>query len=226
MLHLLYFVTRKAGMDSVKFSNYWRYTHGPIARKIPGLMGYVQSRAVAENAVGNEYDGVAEAWVESEAALKILLNSAEYERGALVDEANFIDKKKADVLLTNDRVVIDQSPRPGMVKTVTCVRRRPGLSVAEFRDYWFESHGPIAKTLPGIRRYVQNVTTDTSYAKHEPRWDGVSQIWVDNAEALKIMRSSRIYTEDAMSDAKHFLDIPALSMFVATETTFIDPELR
>ena len=97
------------------------------------------------------------------------------------------------------------------------------MTVEEFRDYWLNGHGPIAKKLPGIQRYVQNVTTDASYADGPPRWDGISQIWLDDLDALNTMRASPEYAEDAMNDAAQFLDIGSLSMFVASETTFIDP---
>ena len=53
--------------------------------------------------------------------------------------------------------------------------------------------------------------------------DGISQIWLDDLDALNTMRASPEYAEDAMNDAAQFLDIGSLSMFVASETTFIDP---
>jgi EthD domain len=51
-----------------------------------------------------------------------------------------------------------------MIKFVYCVRRRPELSVEEFRKYWLEKHGPLvrsyAKALRATR-YLQSHTIDT-----------------------------------------------------------------
>ena len=34
-------------------------------------------------------------------------------------------------------------------------RGKAGMSVEEFQTCWFETHGPIAGAIPGLRRYVQ-----------------------------------------------------------------------
>ena len=47
-----------------------------------------------------------------------------------------------------------------MVKLVFCVRRRQGLTVAEFRRRWLDVHGLLVRKLredlPMMRRYVQS----------------------------------------------------------------------
>ncbi len=37
-----------------------------------------------------------------------------------------------------------------MLKFVYCVRRRPDISLEEFRKYWLEHHGPL------VRSYAKN----------------------------------------------------------------------
>ena len=46
MMHIHYFITRKASMNDAEFHRYWRETHGPIAAKIPQLHRYVQSHRI------------------------------------------------------------------------------------------------------------------------------------------------------------------------------------
>ena len=42
-----------------------------------------------------------------------------------------------------------------LIKRVSFIKRRPGMSPEEFSRYWREVHGPLALDLPGMRRYVQ-----------------------------------------------------------------------
>ena len=45
-----------------------------------------------------------------------------------------------------------------MIRLVCLLRRKPGLSLADFHDYWKNSHGPLVASFAGdlsIVRYVQ-----------------------------------------------------------------------
>jgi uncharacterized protein (TIGR02118 family) len=223
MLHLFYFITRKATLDDAEFHRYWREVHGPIVSRIPGLERYLQSHLIPGTGVACGYDGAAEAWVKDHAALEAIQQSAEYLQGALADEPNFIDMKRVEWLITTDRVILDGPQKPGQVKAVSRVRRKEGLTPEDFRKHWADIHGPIACRLPGIQRYVQSATVDEAYAYGEPRWDGVAQIWAEDLDALKRLRESEAYTGDAMQDANQFLDMSALSAFVVEETHVVWP---
>src|SRR5229473_2986644 len=64
MLHVHYFITRKASMNDAEFHRYWRETHGPIAAKIPQLHRYVQSHRIPAFGSNSPYDGEAEVLVD------------------------------------------------------------------------------------------------------------------------------------------------------------------
>jgi len=226
MIHLLYFITRKPGLDDDEFHRYWRDVHGPIVAQIPQLRRYLQSHVLPGSTFNSQYDGAAEAWVDDIETLAELRNEPAYLDGALADEPNFIDMSRVEWLTTRDRVIVDGPQKPMMVKTISLLRRKQGLSVEAFRAHWRDVHGPIAQALPGIRRYTQCVTLDNAYEFGEPRWDGVSEIWVDSPEALVAMRESEVYQQSAMADAENFLDSDALSVFAATEHHVIWPETR
>ena len=71
-----------------------------------------------------------------------------------------------------------------MLKLVVLLHRREGMSPEEFRRYWRESHAPLLLRLPGLRRLVFNygLLDETGGA---PAYDGISEDWFDNAEALQ-----------------------------------------
>ena len=224
MLHSLYFIIRKPAIGEEEFHRYWREVHGSIARQIPQLQRYKQSHRVLFASATSNYDGVAEVWLEDEAAMDALRCSPEYLDGALADEPNFIDMNRVEWLVTQDRVILDGPQITNQAKTISRVKRKAGMSLEDFRTYWAEAHSPLACKLPGIQRYVLCLTVDAAYAYAEPRWDGVSQIWVENLVALQHMRESEEYTVGTSSDAEEFLDVDSVASFAAREHHVIWPE--
>ena len=217
MIHLLYFITRKPSLDEAEFHRYWRDIHGPIAAKIPQLVRYEQSHRIPFADTNSSYDGAAEAWLEDEAAFQALRQTPEYVDGALADEPNFIDMNRVEWLVTRDHVILDGPQTPGLTKGIFQLRRKPGMSLADFRQYWIEVHGPIVKRLPGLRRYVQCHTVDAAYQYAEPRWDGVAQLWLDSPEAYQAMLDSDEFQNESWPDGGKFLDLDLAVSFVAQE---------
>ena len=221
MLHVLYFITRKPALGETEFHRYWREVHGPIAKKVPQLRRYVQSHRIPFAGANSTYDGAAEVWIDNEAALGALRQSPEYLKGALADEFNFIDMSRVEWLVTNDHVILDGPQTSQLVKTIFQLKRKPGMSLADFRKYWVDVHGPIVCQLPGLRRYVQCHTVDAAYSYAEPKWDGVAQLWVDDLAALQKMLDSREFKEGSWPDGAKFLDQALVSNFVAQEYQII-----
>ena len=217
MLHVLYFITRKPSLSEAEFHRYWREVHGPIAKKIPQLRHYVQSHRIPFTGADSTYDGAAEVWIKNEAAMTELRQSPEYLKGALADELNFIDMNRVEWLVTNDHVILDGPQTPQLVKTIFQLKRKPGMSLADFRKYWIDVHGPLVCKLPGLRRYVQCHAIDAAYTYAEPRWDGVAQLWVDNVAAMQSMMDSKEFKEGSWPDAEKFLDLSLARSFVAQE---------
>ncbi|CAN5165910.1 hypothetical protein BH10PSE6_BH10PSE6_26570 [soil metagenome] len=82
-----------------------------------------------------------------------------------------------------------------MLKLTFCLRRRPGLTLAEFQDYWVNKHGPLVRRLQpalGMVRYVQVHRLDGDLADGmrrvrgapEPH-DGVAELWWENEESFR-----------------------------------------
>jgi len=144
--------------------------------------------------------------------------------GALADEPNSLNMNRVEWLVTQDRVILDGPQITSQAKTISRVKRKGGMSLKDFRTYWAEAHSPLACKLPGIQRYVQGITVNAAYAYAEPRWDRVSQIWVENLVALQHMRESEEYTVGTSSDAAKVLDVDSVSSFAAQEHHVIRPE--
>lgn len=222
MIHLHYFIAHKSGMGDEEFHRYWRETHAPIVKRIPQLRGYVQSHLVPFAINNTTYDGEAEIWLDDLAALADLRKAPEFLEGAAKDEPNFIDHARSDFLIARDYVIIDGPRKPGLVKGVWRMRRKPGVSLGEFRRHWIEIHGVIATKIPGVRRYVQSHVIDEAYSYGEPRWDGVAQLWWDSPEALDAALKTPEFGED-MRDGEEFIDGKSISFFLAQEYVVIPP---
>ena len=69
-----------------------------------------------------------------------------------------------------------------MIKAVFLVYRRPDLSPEQFRRYWVEVHGPLATSIPGVRKYVIDFPVP---GPSTAPYDGLSELWFDSVEAYE-----------------------------------------
>lgn len=98
-----------------------------------------------------------------------------------------------------------------MIKRITLIYRKEGLSVEQFRQHWREVHGPLAARTPGLRRYIQHHVVDTRSPSNVLRPDGIAELWFDTAEDERAFFASelgRLQREDGRT-------------FVGFSTTFI-----
>ena len=70
-----------------------------------------------------------------------------------------------------------------MLKFVVVGYRRPDWSHDQFRRYFQDVHGPLALSMPGLRRYVQNFTLPDD--RRQPPWDAVIEFWFDDSESME-----------------------------------------
>jgi uncharacterized protein (TIGR02118 family) len=71
-----------------------------------------------------------------------------------------------------------------MIKVLAVLHKRPDMSREEFVRYWREVHAPLAEGMEGVRRYVINPTLE-AFAMGEPSFDGVAELWFDDAAAAR-----------------------------------------
>jgi len=108
-----------------------------------------------------------------------------------------------------------------VIKVVTCIKRKAGMSVEEFQAYWRGSHPTVVVRLPGVRRYVQSHTRLAGYRKGEPIYDGIAEVWFDDGKAMHALRGT---TEIAAveADEVRFIDGPTKRVIVTDEHVIKD----
>ena len=217
MVKVVAFFKRKPGISVEEFDRHWGTRHAELVRRLPGIRRYVQNSTLASGYRRREpvYDGVAEAWFDDGEALRVSGASPEY-AAVKADEPNFIDGSSIRSVITDEVVVVDGAERPGAVKLIAFLNRRPDLEPAAFREYWRAKHGPLAAKVPGIERYVQCHTAPGIYrAGREPIFDGVPISWFRDADALRASGSTPQY-EAVRNDEANFLAPRPLPFVIAS----------
>jgi len=80
-----------------------------------------------------------------------------------------------------------------MIKAVSLLVRRPGLSHEAFRKHWFDVHAPMSANIPGLRGYVLSEIVEEQIRPDIPSLgittpiDGIAETWVDSLEARAAM---------------------------------------
>jgi uncharacterized protein (TIGR02118 family) len=124
---------------------------------------------------------------------------------------------KRATVAARERVIVDGQVTPNMVKVIWIFARKPGLSVEEFSEHWYEVHGKeLGAKLPGMRRYVQNHPFPEAYARRPMTHDGFSETWWDDLESLEKSRASPEWA--ALSADGQTLFTYPMAVIVARET--------
>jgi len=103
-----------------------------------------------------------------------------------------------------------------MVKLVHCITKRKGMPDEEFSHYWKDVHGPIGARIPGLRKLVQSHRIIVPGDEHQPDYDGLAELWFDNAEALLAARQSPEW-KASTEDEANFIDHSKVAYFVSEE---------
>jgi len=75
-----------------------------------------------------------------------------------------------------------------VIKSLSLLTRKAGLTHEQFVKHWLEIHGPLALKVPGLRRYVQTHLLEERKRPDIPssdvEIDGVAELWYDDREAM------------------------------------------
>lgn len=100
-----------------------------------------------------------------------------------------------------------------MLKFMVVVYRRKGFTRAQFRHHLEKIHGPLARQLPGLKRYRQNhVCKDP---KRQPGWDAIVELYFDDWDAMEAAWAS---PQGAASDA----DLPLFADMTRTTWSVVE----
>ena|SRR5271166_938859 len=100
-----------------------------------------------------------------------------------------------------------------MVRMTCVLRRKPGLTPAEFHDHWRTVHGPlVAGTKSGsyVLRYEQHPRPLDDYAgDDDPGPDGVTVQWFESMDAYRASVGEPDFAR-IWADVTTFLDVERL----------------
>ena len=68
-----------------------------------------------------------------------------------------------------------------MIKVMSLMKRKDGMSFEDFRSWLEKDHPKLAKNIPGMRKYTVNILAKSN---DELPFDGVSEMWFDNEAAI------------------------------------------
>ncbi len=209
MVELIACFKRRPGMSVAAFSEHWRTRHAELVAKLPGLRRYVQCHTLPSVYATREpvYDAVARACFDGDDPLPALSQRPEY-AAVRADEANFIDPGSMASILVEEHVIVDApAPADGVVN-VAFLTRLARLPLEAFQAHWRDRHGPIAGSIPGIRRYVQCHARGSIDGVGTPAWDGVALAWFDDTQAMRATAGSDAYTRTRADEANFLASGP------------------
>lgn len=75
-----------------------------------------------------------------------------------------------------------------MIKSISFLARKPGLSRQDFVRHWLDVHVPMCHAVPGLRGYAVSTIVEHQSRPDVPSlpmgdFDGVAQVWFDSLEA-------------------------------------------
>ncbi len=121
-----------------------------------------------------------------------------------------------------------------MIKLTFCLTRLPSLSREQFQDYWFNTHGPLVRSVKDvlrIKRYVQLHSFDESISapirasrEGPPQYDGVALLWWESFEDMGKIASDPKAAEAGrmlLEDERKFIDLPKSPLWYGEEKVVI-----
>jgi len=115
-----------------------------------------------------------------------------------------------------------------VIKRMTIMTRKPGISHETFADYWTNVHAPLLASHPAVKRLVINVTAQFvrfSVRNEDPADplrsaivtqipDGFVELWFADHESMEGMYRSD-FSKQLVADAEHF--VGAIATFLVDE---------
>jgi uncharacterized protein (TIGR02118 family) len=111
-----------------------------------------------------------------------------------------------------------------MFKVIVLLKRKHGMTVEEFREYYEKKHVELITANVPMRKYVRNYITpigNENYAVGaEPQFDCVTEAWFDSEDHFSKAVAAILEPKKAaeiMADEERFADRSAIRWFSVTE---------
>jgi uncharacterized protein (TIGR02118 family) len=209
-------LTRRPDLSPQAFRRHWRDVHGPLAARMPGLRRYVQNAVVDSSQLAIDHargdfaiDGFSQLWFDDLAAMQAASFAPAF-APTLPDLPRFC--AAVQVVACEPNIVVPVADGP-LVKRMSILTRRPGLSPGRFRDEWFGFHAEAVRKFPGLMGYTQNLVVDRPALPDgvPATADGIVELWFRSVEDIRAAFASSA----AEISQRHALD------FIGTITTYL-----
>lgn len=121
-----------------------------------------------------------------------------------------------------------------MYTLIVCLKRKPGLSRAEFLHYWRYVHGALIKEssnfnrhLMEYRQYHQSAPAEglqALFGKVVDEYDGIAMLVFRSREAWQIAIKEPQYLASIRPDEYNFIDIKACKTFLMDAVAILPSE--
>ncbi|MBF9197332.1 EthD domain-containing protein [Microvirga terrestris] len=215
-------LTRRPDVSQDEFRRHWREVHGPLVARLPSLQSYHQNHVVDDRQLAIDHargswsiDGISELWFDSDDDMKTALSSDEYKEVAR-DHQLLVGPTALITAVQNVVVPVDLSAEP-LVKLISILTRKPGLTPEQFKEEWWGFHAEAVSKFPNLMGYAQNLVTGRSAGIGQPASyeaipiDGVVELWFRSVTDIEAAFHSR---------AANVSQMHALS-FISEITTFL-----
>jgi uncharacterized protein (TIGR02118 family) len=110
-------------------------------------------------------------------------------------------------------------------KILLFMKRRPGMTLEAFKDYYENHHAPLAaKFSSGIKRYVRRYVTPhpnpETGASSELQFDVITELWFDDEKVFRgtvKYLSTSIMPDEIVADERNLFDRPTIRMATVVE---------
>lgn len=123
-----------------------------------------------------------------------------------------------------------------MIKRLTIMTRRPGMSREAFGEYWTNVHAPLLASHAAVKRLTINVTQECvrfSVRNEDPADplrstivtqtpDGIVELWFEDRQSMESMYKSE-FARQLVADAEHF--VGAIVTFIVDEREIKSPPM-
>lgn len=110
-----------------------------------------------------------------------------------------------------------------MIKRVSFIRRKSGMSQEDFFAHWTGPHADIVRQMPGVLGL--RFGRVQSWNPAEAGWDGVGEVWFESVESAAKAFATEPYANALVEDRKKFMG-EAQSCFVVEHTVVPPPDGR
>ena len=110
-----------------------------------------------------------------------------------------------------------------MIKVMSLLTRKEGMSREEFMREWVDVHAPMALSVPGLKRYVLQLIVEEPLRDDIPPQkvtaDGIAELWFDDQATMQKVIAS---PEMKRLRAHGATFIGQIKMFLTEEKVIID----